>query len=46
MRLFDPTEGEILINDVNIKSYNREDLYENMSVLFQDYSAVLLVECR
>jgi ATP-binding cassette subfamily B protein len=36
-RLFDPTEGEILINDVNIKEYNPEDLYEKMSVLFQDY---------
>jgi ATP-binding cassette, subfamily B, bacterial len=36
-RLFDPTEGEILINDVDIKEYKREDLYERMSVLFQDY---------
>jgi ABC-type bacteriocin/lantibiotic exporter with double-glycine peptidase domain len=36
-RLFDPTEGEILVNDVDIKEYKREDLYERMSVLFQDY---------
>ena len=36
-RLFDPTQGEILINDVNIKEYNSEELYEKMSVLFQDY---------
>src|SRR5277367_1646598 len=36
-RLFDPTEGDILINDVNIKEYNLEELYEKMSVLFQDY---------
>jgi ATP-binding cassette, subfamily B, bacterial len=36
-RLFEPTEGEILINNVDIKNYNREELYEKMSVLFQDY---------
>ena len=36
-RLYDPTEGDILINDVNIKEYNSEELYEKMSVLFQDY---------
>ena len=36
-RLFDPTEGDILINDVNIKEYNSAELYEKMSVLFQDY---------
>ena len=36
-RLFDPTEGEILINDVDIKKYHPDDLYHHMSVLFQDY---------
>ena len=36
-RLFDPTEGDILVNDVNIKEYNSAELYEKMSVLFQDY---------
>ena len=36
-RLFDPTEGDILINDINIKEYNSAKLYEKMSVLFQDY---------
>lgn len=40
-RLFDPTEGEILINDADIKSYNREQLYEKMSVIFQDYRTIL-----
>jgi len=40
-RLFDPTEGEILINDMDIKNYKREDLYEKMSILFQDYRIVL-----
>lgn len=40
-RLFDPTEGDILINDVDIKCYNREELYEKMSVLFQDYRTLL-----
>ena len=31
------TEGEILINDVDIKNYKQDDLYDKMSVLFQDY---------
>src|SRR5438552_13520098 len=40
-RLFDPTEGEILINDVDIKNYSPDELHENMSVLFQDYRTLL-----
>jgi len=40
-RLWDPTEGEILINDIDIKEYNQEELYEKMSVLFQDYRTTL-----
>ena len=37
MRLFDPTEGEILINDVDIRKYNQDALHDKMSILFQDY---------
>jgi ABC-type multidrug transport system fused ATPase/permease subunit len=40
-RLFDPTEGEILINDVDIKNYNLDELHDKMSVLFQDYRTLL-----
>jgi ATP-binding cassette subfamily B protein len=36
-RLCDPTEGEILINDVDIKNYKPDDLHRKMSVLFQDF---------
>lgn len=40
-RLFDPTEGEILINDVDIKNYSPDELHDKMSVLFQDYRTLL-----
>lgn len=34
--LFDVTEGEILINGINIKEYNKKQLYDMFSVVFQD----------
>lgn len=36
-RLYDPTEGEILINGVNIKDYAKESLMSVYSVVFQDF---------
>lgn len=36
-RLYDPDEGEILINGTNIKEYSRESLNALFSVVFQDY---------
>lgn len=36
-RLYDPDEGEILINGHNIKEYTRENLWEHIGVIFQDY---------
>lgn len=36
-RLYDPDEGEILINGHNIKKYDLHDLRENIGVIFQDY---------
>lgn len=36
-RMYDPTEGEILINGVNIKDINYNDYMEIFSVIFQDY---------
>ena len=42
VRIFDPTEGEILINGVNIKNYKLEELYGQMSILFQDYRIIRL----
>lgn len=36
--LYDPTEGEILLNGINIKEYNREEYFKLFSTVFQDIS--------
>jgi len=36
-RLYDISEGEILINDINIKEYSKDSLNKLYSVVFQDY---------
>jgi ATP-binding cassette subfamily B protein/ATP-binding cassette subfamily C protein len=36
-RLYDPTEGEILIDGVNIKDYSLDSLYKYVNVVFQDF---------
>ncbi|MDE6641168.1 MAG: ABC transporter ATP-binding protein/permease [Acetatifactor sp.] len=36
-RLYDPTEGEILLNGVNIKKYDYEEYISIFSVVFQDF---------
>ena len=38
MRLYDPTEGTILVNGINIKEYSYEDYISLFSAAFQDYS--------
>lgn len=38
LRLYDITEGEILVNDVNIKDIKLDDYFKAIGVLFQDYS--------
>lgn len=35
---YDPTDGEVLLNGVNIKKYNRRDYYTLFSAVFQDFS--------
>ncbi len=37
MRLYDPTEGEILINGVNIRQYDYEEYLSVFAPVFQDY---------
>lgn len=37
-RLYDPTEGEILLNGINIKKYEYEEYLDIFSVVFQDYN--------
>ncbi|MDD6795823.1 MAG: ABC transporter ATP-binding protein, partial [Clostridiaceae bacterium] len=36
-RLYDPTEGEILLNGINIKKYNYKEYLSLFSVVFQDF---------
>ena len=36
-RLYDPTEGEILLNGVNIKKYDYNEYLSIFSVVFQDF---------
>ena len=41
-RLYDPTEGEILLNGVNIKKYDYEEHLRLFAVVFQDFEIFLL----
>ncbi len=36
-RLYDPTEGEILLNGIDIKLYDYEEYMKIFSIVFQDY---------
>jgi ATP-binding cassette, subfamily B, bacterial len=36
-RLYDPSEGQILLDGVDLREYNLEDLYQEMGVIFQDF---------
>jgi ATP-binding cassette subfamily B protein len=36
-RLYDPTEGRILLDGIDLKSYAVEDLRLNLGIIFQDY---------
>lgn len=36
-RLYDPTEGEILLNGINIRKYRYDDYMSIFSVVFQDF---------
>jgi ATP-binding cassette, subfamily B, bacterial len=36
-RLYDPTEGEILLDGVDLREYSMEDLHREMGVIFQDF---------
>jgi len=36
--LYDPTEGEVLLNGENIKKFNRHDYYKHFSAVFQEFS--------
>ena len=36
-RLYDPTEGEILLDGIDLREYDLEDLYREIGVVFQDF---------
>jgi len=36
-RLYDPTEGEILLDGVDLREYDLDDLHSEMGVIFQDF---------
>lgn len=38
-KMFEPTNGEILINGININNYNKQEYYKLLSVVFQDYKS-------
>ncbi|MCD7738173.1 MAG: ABC transporter ATP-binding protein/permease [Lachnospiraceae bacterium] len=41
-RLYDPTEGEILLNGIDIRKYRYEDYIQIFSVVFQDFQLFAL----
>jgi ATP-binding cassette, subfamily B, bacterial len=36
-RLYDPTDGDILLDGIDLRDYNLEDLYREIGVIFQDF---------
>lgn len=44
-RLYDVTEGEILINGINIKDYTKDSIVKLYSVVFQDFKIFSLPLC-
>ena len=36
-RLYDPTEGQVLLDGIDLREYDIEDLYREIGVIFQDF---------
>ncbi|HVZ59523.1 MAG TPA: ABC transporter ATP-binding protein [Terriglobales bacterium] len=36
-RLYDPVEGQVLLDGIDLREYRLEDLYRQISVIFQDF---------
>ena len=36
-RLYDPAEGQVLLDGVDLREYDLEDLYREIGVIFQDF---------
>lgn len=39
---YDPTDGQVLLNGINIKKYNRQDYYKLFSAVFQNFSLLAI----
>jgi ATP-binding cassette subfamily B protein len=37
-RLYDPSEGQVLLDGVDLREYDLEDLYREIGVIFQDFT--------
>lgn len=37
---FDPTEGRVLFNGVDVREFNRQEYYQKFSAVFQEYSGL------
>ncbi len=42
-RLYDPTEGQILLNGIDIRKYDYREYMRVFSVVFQDFSSACLL---
>jgi len=36
-RLYDPTEGQVFLEGIDLREYSLDDLYKNIGVIFQDF---------
>src|SRR5947199_10244953 len=36
-RLYDPSEGQVLLDGIDLREYDLEDLYREIGVIFQDF---------
>jgi ATP-binding cassette subfamily B protein len=36
-RLYDPTQGQVLLDGIDLREYDLEDLYRNIGIIFQDF---------
>ena len=41
-RLYDPLEGQILLDGIDLREYSLEDLYREIGVIFQDFMRIRL----
>src|ERR1700728_1172866 len=36
-RLYDPSEGQVLLDGIDLREYDLEDVYRNIGIIFQDF---------